>query len=425
MAVSPNTASRHTAKGEYMPLTDTFAKNIKHTGAPAGDKHTDGGGMYMLVNAGGKYWRMNYRFDDKRKTLALGVYPAVSLAKARQRRDKARELLADGIDPSTAKKEDKQAKADAAANTFEMVARDWLAKTAADRQSTTQDKLTSWLEKDVIPFIGKMPISTIGPRDVLAALRKMEARGALDSVQRVKQVCGQVFRYAVATGSAERDVTQDLKGALAKPTAGHFAAITEPKQAGDLMRSIFDYVGHPTTIAALKLSPLVFVRPGELRTMEWAEVDLDAAEWRIPGSKMKMKVDHLVPLSKQAVELLRGVQPMTGHGRYVFPSLRTGERPMSENTINAALRGMGYSAEMHSAHGFRAMARTIMDEVLGERVDLIEHQLAHAVKDVNGRAYNRTAHLPARRVMMQAWADYLDKLRIGADVIPLRTVGKK
>ena len=421
MAVCPNTASRHTAKGEHMPLTDTFAKNIKPTGALTGDKHTDGGGMYLLVNAGGKYWRMNYRFADKRKTLALGVYPAVSLAKARARRDKARELLADGIDPSTAKREDKQAKADAAANTFEMVARDWLAKTASDRKATTQDKITSWLEKDVIPFIGTLPMSTIGPRDVLAALRKMEARGALDSVQRVKQLCGQVFRYAVATGSAERDVTQDLKGALAKPTAGHFAAITEPKQAGDLMRSIFDYVGHPTTIAALKLSPLVFVRPGELRTAEWAEVDLDAAEWRIPGSKMKMKVDHLVPLSTQAVELLRGVQPMTGHGRFVFPSLRTGERPMSENTINAALRGMGYSAEVHSAHGFRATARTIMDEVLGERVDLIEHQLAHAVKDANGRAYNRTAHLPARRVMMQTWADYLDKLRIGAEVIPIRS----
>ena len=286
--------------------------------------------------------------------------------------------------------------------------------------ATTQDKITSWLEKDVIPFIGRMPMSKIGPRDVLAALRKMEARGALDSVQRVKQVCGQVFRYAVAEGSAERDVTQDLKGALAKPTAGHFAAITEPKQVGNLLRSISVYVGHPTTITALKLSPLVFVRPGELRTMEWAEVDLDAAEWRIPGSKMKMKVDHLVPLSKQALELLRGVQPVTGHGRYVFPSLRTGERPMSENTINAALRGMGYSAEVHSAHGFRAMARTIMDEVLGERVDLIEHQLAHAVKDPNGRAYNRTAHLPARRVMMQTWADYLDKLRMGADVIQFK-----
>ena len=407
-----------------MALADTFVRQVKHTGKPAGDKHTDGDGMYLLVKAGGKYWRMDFTHLAKRKTLALGVYPEVSLAKARQRRDKARELLADGIDPSTAKKADKQAKADAAANTFEMVARDWLAKTAADRMPTTQDKITSWLEKDVIPFIGKKPMSTIGPRDVLAALRKMEARGALDSVQRVKQVCGQVFRYAVAEGSAERDVTQDLKGALAKPTAGHFAAITEPKQVGDLMRSIFDYVGHPTTITALKLSPLVFVRPGELRTMEWAEVDLDAAEWRIPGSKMKMKVDHLVPLSKQALELLRGVQPVTGHGRYVFPSLRTGERPMSENTINAALRGMGYSAEVHSAHGFRAMARTIMDEVLGERVDLIEHQLAHAVKDPNGRAYNRTAHLPARRVMMQTWADYLDKLRIGADVISLRTAAK-
>ena len=403
-----------------MPLTDTFAKNIKYAGAAAGDKHTDGGGMYLLVNAGGKYWRMNYRIADKRKTLALGVYPAVTLAKARQKRDQARALIADGVDPGTAKKAAKQAKADAAAHTFERVARDWLAKTTADRMPTTQNKITSWLEKDVIPFIGNLPISNIGPRDVLAALRKMEARGALDSVQRVKQVCGQVFRYAVATGSAERDVTQDLKGALAKPTAGHFAAITEPKQAGALMRSIFDYTGHPITVAALKLSPLVFVRPGELRTMEWAEVDLDAAQWRIPGSKMKMKVDHLVPLATQAVALLRTLHPATSHGRYVFPSLRTGERPMSENTINAALRGMGYSADIHSAHGFRAMARTILDEVLGERVDLIEHQLAHAVKDPNGRAYNRTAHLPARRVMMQNWADYLDKLRTGADVLQFK-----
>jgi integrase len=227
-----------------------------------------------------------------------------------------------------------------------------------------------------------------------------------------------VFRYAVASGSAERDVTQDLKGAIAKPVKGHFAAITDPKQAGELMRSIYAYSGHAYTVAALKLSPLVFVRPGELRTAEWAEIDLDAAEWRIPGGKMKMKVDHLVPLSTQAVEILRNVQPITGHGRYVFPSLRTGERPMSENTINAALRGMGYAQDVHSAHGFRAMARTILDEVLGERVDLIEHQLSHAVKDPNGRAYNRTAHLPARRAMMQRWADYLDKLRVGADVIP-------
>ena len=422
--VFPNTSKPDTNKGQIVALTDTFTRNTKHTGKPTGDKHSDGGGMYLHITQAGKYWRMNYRFAGKQKTLAMGVYPAVSLAMARAKRDIARKLLADGTDPSTAKQADKQAKADAAVYTFELVAREWLTKTAADRMPTTQDKITSWLEKDVIPFIGTLPISTIGPRDVLTALRKMEARGALDSVQRVKQVCGQVFRYAVATGSAERDVTQDLKGALAKPTAGHFAAITEPKQAGALMRSIFDYTGFPITVTALKLSPLVFVRPGELRTMEWAEVDLDAAQWRIPGRKMKMKVDHLVPLAEQAVVLLRTLHPASGHGRYVFPSLRTGERPMSENTINAALRGMGYSAEVHSAHGFRAMARTIMDEVLGERVDLIEHQLAHAVKDPNGRAYNRTAHLPARRVMMQTWADYLDKLRMGADVTQLSPATK-
>jgi integrase len=411
---------RYQQGGPAMALTDTFVRNVKPSGAPAGDKHTDGQGLYLHVKDAGKYWRMNYRFNGKQKTLALGVYPAVSLAKARQRREKARELLADGIDPSAAKREEKQAKANAAAHTFEAVAREWLEKSAGDRMASTHGKITAWLEKDVFPFIGKMPIFTIGPRDVLGALRVMEARGALDSVQRVKQVCGQVFRYAVACGSAERDVTQDLKGAMAKATAGHFAALTEPKQVGDLMRSIFAYTGHPYTVAALKLTPLVFVRPGELRTAEWAEMDLDAAEWRIPGAKMKMKADHIVPLSTQAVEILRSVQPMTGHGRYVFPSLRTGERPMSENTINAALRGMGYAKEVHSAHGFRATARTIMDEVLNERVDLIEHQLAHAVKDANGRAYNRTAHLPARRDMMQRWADYLDKLRIGADVIPLR-----
>lgn len=405
-----------------MALNDTFIKNsTKHSGNPAGDKHTDGGGMYLLVNAGGKYWRLNYRFDGKRKTLALGVYPAVSLAEARKRREKAREQLAMSIDPSTAKQTEKQAKAELAANTFERVARDWLAKTKADRAEITQAKVTAWLEKDIFPQLGKKPISAIGPRDVLAMVRKVEAREAFDTAHRVTQLCGQVFRYAVANGSAERDVTQDLRGALAAVPKNHYAAITEPKQFGELMRSIFDYTGHPYTVAALKLTPLVFVRPGELRTAEWAEIDLDAAEWRIPANKMKMKVDHLVPLSTQAMEILRGIQPITGHGQYVFPSLRTGERPMSENTINAALRGMGYSKEVHTAHGFRATARTIMDEVLGERVDLIEHQLAHAVKDPNGRAYNRTAHLPARKLMMQTWADYLDKLRVGADVIQFKT----
>jgi integrase len=315
-----------------------------------------------------------------------------------------------------------QEQADAAANTFEAVARIWLTKTAAKRAEVTQSRITTLLKKDVFPFIGHMPISTIKPRDVLdRAVRKIETRGSIDTAHRAKQICGQIFRDTVAISLAERDVTTDLRGALSAIPESHFAAITEPKQAGELMRSIFDYTGHPCTVAALKLSSLVFVRPGELRTAEWAEIDLDAAEWRMPASKMKMKVDHLVPLSTQSVELLRSVQPITGHGRYVFPSLRTGERPMSENTINAALRGMGYSKEVHTAHGFRALARTIMDEVMGERVDLIEHQLAHAVKDPNGRAYNRTAHLPARRVMMQNWANYLDKLRTGADVIAIRS----
>jgi len=403
-----------------MALTDTEVRNAKPTDKAY--KLTDAQGLFLLVaTTGNKLWRMDYRFADKRKTLALGVYPAVSLLKARQRRDKARELLADGIDPGAAKQEAKQAQAAAMANTFELVARDWLVKTAADRKPDTQAKTLNWLVKDVFPYIGNMAISTIGPRDVLAALRHMEARGALDSVQRVKQICGRVFCYAVATGSAERDVTQDLKGALTKAAPGHYAAITDPKQAGAMMRAIFAYTGHPQVIAALKLSALVFTRPSELRGAEWAEIDLDTAQWVIPASKMKMKVDHLVPLSTQAVAILQDMKKVTGHRKYVFPSIgRSVDRPMSESTCNAALHAMGIDKETHVPHGFRAMARTIMDEVLNARVDLIEHQLSHQVKDSNGRAYNRTAHLDARKGMMQRWADYLDKLRIGADVIPIR-----
>lgn len=403
-----------------MALTDTFVRNVKASGSPSGDKHTDGQGMYLLVKEAGKYWRMNYRYLGKQKTLALGVYPAVSLAKARQRRDRARELLADGVDPSTAKREEKRAKAAAAVNTFEAVAREWLAKTSGKRAAITQSKVKTWLEKDTFPYIGKMPISSISPRDVLAVARRLEARGAIDSAHRIKQLCGQVFRFAVVSGLAERDVTVELREVLATKPTKHHAAITDPAQAGALMRSIYSYTGHPGTVAALKVAPLVFLRPGELRTAEWSEINLNTAEWRIPGAKMKMKQDHIVPLSTQAVEILRGLHLITGHGRYVFPSLRTGERPMSENTINAALRGMGFSQDVHTAHGFRAMARTIMDEVLGERVDFIEHQLAHAVRDANGRAYNRTAHLPARRLMMQRWADYLDQLRTGAKVIEFK-----
>lgn len=403
-----------------MPLADTFVRQVKPSGKPAGDSYADGGGMYLLVKPSGKYWRMDYRFAGKRKTLALGVYPAVRLAQARKRRDDAKALLADGQDPNVAKREEKIAKQTSSGNTFEKITEQWLKATAAERKENTQQKVENWLRKDVLPLIGKQPIALLGPRDVLAVARKMEGRGAIDSSKRVIQICGQIFRYAVAEGSAERDVTQDLRGALQKAERRHYAAITEPSQLAPLLRAMDGYMGHIYSRTALKLTPLVFVRPGELRTAEWSEIDFEAAEWRIPAAKMKMANDHVVPLSTQAVELLREVQPISGHGKYVFPSIRTGERPMSENTVNAALRALGYDNTMQTAHGFRATARTILDEVLGERVDLIEHQLAHAVKDTNGRAYNRTAHLPARKVMMQRWSDYLDQLKRGAEVIQFK-----
>ncbi|MFM9921885.1 integrase arm-type DNA-binding domain-containing protein [Variovorax sp. H27-G14] len=404
-----------------MALTDTFVKQVKHKGSAAGERYADGGGMYLRVKESGKYWRLDYRINGTPQTLALGVYPEVSLAKARQRREKAREQLADGLNPGVAKREEKAAKITAAGNTFEAVARDWLVKTASKRGPSTHGKIETWLTKDVFPFIGRDPVADLKAKDILDKVaRRMEARGANESAHRVVQVCSQVLRFAVATGLVDRDVTVDLRGALASVEKTHYAAITETKGVGQLMRAIRSYTGHPATIAALKLSPLVFLRPGELRTAEWAEIDLDAAEWRIPASKMKMKVEHLVPLSVQAIAVFREMHPLTGHGRYVLPSIRTGERPMSENTVNAALRGMGYGSEVMTGHGFRATARTIMDEVLGERPDLIEHQLAHTVKDPNGRAYNRTAHLPARREMMQRWADYLDKLAAGAEILQFK-----
>jgi integrase len=407
-------------QGACMALTDTFVRNVKHSGAPAGDKYSDGQGMYLLVKTTHLYWRMNYRFLGKQKTLALGVYPAVSLAQARKRRDVAHEQLAAGIDPSDAKRTEKAAKLLDAHNTFETLALQWLAQMAGSRSASTQKKVRNWLKHDVFPFIGNRPVTSIKPRDILAVIRRMEARGAIESAHRVKQVCSQICRYCVALDVVERDMTADLKGALKAAPRGNYAALTEPSDVAVLMRAIFGYKGYPAAAAALKLAPLVFVRPGELRCAEWQEFDLDAAEWRIPAVKMKMKIEHMVPLSTQAVALLRDLQPITGHGKYVFPSLRTDYACMSENTINAALRGLGYPKEVMTGHGFRAMARTILDEVLEERVDLIEHQLAHAVKDPNGRAYNRTSHLAARRAMMQRWADYLDKLRVGADVIPLR-----
>jgi integrase len=386
-------------------------KQVKST-KESGDKYADGGGMYLLVTSVGKYWRLDYRYLGKRKTLALGVYPTTTLARARSKCTDAKAQLAEGIDPSLLRREDKLRRSEIANQTFATVALSWLGKTENERAASTQEKITGWIHKDLLPYLGPMPISTLKPRDILITVQRIEARGAIESAHRVRHICGQILRFAVASGLVERDVSADLKGALATPQKTNYAAITDPKRVGELMRAIYGYKGHPYAVAALKLSALLFVRPGELRAAEWDEIDFGKAEWRIPAPKMKMKTEHIVPLSKQAIQLLQELEPMTGHARFILPSIRTDDRCMSENTVNAALRSMGYTKKDMTGHGFRAMARTILDEVLEERVDLIEHQLAHAVTDPNGRAYNRTAHLPARKQMMQRWADYLDQIRL-------------
>lgn len=412
-----------------MALTATFVKNAKYTGESAGDKHRDGGGMYLLVNASGKYWRMDYRFADKRKTLALGVYPAVSLEKARKRRDAARELLADGKDPGAVKREERQATAMAAANTFELVAREFL-QTKVD--AWTPMYAAKWLrgmEKDLFPFIGKLPIATVTPPMLLDALRKCEKRGAIESAHTLRQTAGQVFRYGIQTGRCERNPSQDLQGALKPVTTKHMAAILEPIKVGELLRAIDGYSGQPVTRAALGLSALLFQRPGNIRQMEWAWVDFDKALLTIPSQDMKrrkhQKINgrpHLVPLAPQALAYLAELLPFSGHGRYVFPSLRTGERPMSDNTVNAALRRMGFSQDEMSAHGFRATARTLMIERMpGISADVIEAQLAHGKSGPLGMAYDRAEFLEQRRKMMLEWADYLDKLRPGAEVIQFKS----
>ena len=429
MAVFGRFVKRHTAKGGKMALTDTFVKNVKYSGAPAGDKHTDGGAMYLLVNAGGKYWRLNYRFGDKRKTLAIGVYPAVSLAKARQRRDKARELLADGTDPSAIKRAEKTSATLASANTFELVALEFLATKADAWSPGYADKWLRGMKKDLFPYVGKLPIATITPPMLLDALRKCEKRGAIESAHTLRQTAGQVFRYGIQTGRCERSPTSDLQGALKPVTTKHMAAILEPVKVGELMRTIEAYKGQPTTRVALALSALLFQRPGNIRQMEWAWVDVEQAMLTIPSQDMKrrkhQKINgrpHLVPLASQALVHLQELRPITGHGRYVFPSLLTGERPMSDNTVNVALRRMGYTKDEMSAHGFRATARTLMIERMpGISADVIEAQLAHEKSGPLGSAYDRAEFMEQRRAMMQTWADYLDKLRVGADVIQFKS----
>jgi integrase len=401
-----------------MPLTDTAIKKAK-----PGDKTArlfDGGGMYLEISpSGGKWWWLKYRYGGKEKRLSLGVYPDVSLKDARQRRDDARKLLADSIDPGENRKAVKATKTERAANSFEVIAREWFARKSPGWAPSNADKIIKRLGNDAFPWLGDRPITEITPPELLKVLRRMEERGAVESAHRMRNYCSQIFRYAIATGRAERDASADLRGALPPPVKEHRAAITDPKAAAELLRAMDSYQGSFVTKCALRLAPLVFVRPGELRKAEWAEINLDKAEWNIPSDRMKMREPHLVPLSTQAVEILRELHALTGGRRYVFPGARTNGRPMSDNAILAALRRMGFAKDEMSGHGFRAMARTILDEVLGVRPDFIEHQLAHAVRDPNGRAYNRTAHLAERRKMMQQWADYLDKLKTGADVIPL------
>lgn len=391
-----------------MPLSDLSIRRAKPAERP--QKLSDGRGLYLLVTpSGGRYWRFKYRHLGKEKLLALGVYPDVPLSLARMRRDQARQLVAQGIDPSQQKKAAAAARAELGANTFEVIAREWLAK--RDWVAGYRVKVEAWLDNDVFPWVGSRPAAELEAPDFLAVARRIEKRGAFESAHRIMQNCGQVMRYAIATGRATRNPVADLRGALTPAPEQHHPAITDPRELGPLLLAIDGYSGSPITRCALALAPLLFVRPGELRLATWNEFDLDAKQWLIPAARMKMRVAHLVPLSSQALAVLTELHPLTGRGEYVFPGARSAKRPMSENTVNAALRRLGYEVGTMTGHGFRATARTILDEVLGFRPDIIEHQLAHAVRDPNGRAYNRTTHLPERIRMMQAWADYLDGLR--------------
>jgi len=408
-----------------MALTDTFVRQVKHTGKASGDKYADGGGMYLLVKAGGRYWRMDYTHAEKRKTLALGVYPEVSLAKARQRRTEARELLAEGLDPGVAKRAEKLATRVAAANTFEAVAREFHATQASGWSPRYASRWIERMEKDLFPHIGKLTLPSITAPVLLDALRKVEKRGANETAHTLRQTAGQVFRYGVQTGRCERSPVSDLHGALKPIVVKHMAAVLEPAKAGELLRAIDGYSGQPMTKAALALSALLFQRPGNIRQMEWAWIDFGKALLTIPSQDMKRRLQqkingrpHFVPLAPQAITILKELQPLTGHGRYVFPSLRTGERAMSDNTINAALRRMGFASDEMSAHGFRAMARTLMIErIHGISADVIEAQLAHGKSGPLGAAYDRAEFMEQRRSMMREWADYLDKLRTGAEVV--------
>jgi integrase len=426
-----------------MALTELQIKNLKPTNRH--QKVSDGGGLQLLINparknpnstetkplpdlGGGKEWKLAYRFDGKQKTLALGVYPAITLAQARIKRDEAKALLSNGEDPSEhvtkkAKKavivQAQEAQQTVEDRLFENVAIEWHTKHAPNWKKSHSDKIIGRLHADVFPWLGKRPMNEINPPELLSVIRRIEARGALETAHRVLANCGQIWRYGVATGRAERNQAADLRGALPPVQGTHFAAITEPKDIGELLRKIENYKGGLITRTALSLAPLVFVRPGELRNAEWCEIDLDAALWTIPAAKMKMKRAHLVPLSSQAITILKDIQPLTGSGKYVFCGAYDNNKPMSDGTINKALRTLGYDTKTEmTGHGFRSIASTLLNEQ-GYNRDAIEMQLAHAENDSVRAAYNRAQYLPERKTMMQAWADYLDGLKNGADVIPI------
>jgi integrase len=385
-------------------------------------KIPDERGMHLLVTpAGGKLWRFRYRIAGVEKLLALGAYPDVPLKRARERREEARRLVAEGVDPNAQRRAEKASEV----HTFESIAREWLALQEKRLSARTIDREKGQLERFIFPELGSRPIGRIAAHEVLAMLRRIEARGIHDTAHRTRSTCSRIFRFAIATARAEHDVTADLRGALAPVAKHHLAAITEPAKIAELLRAIDDYAGQATTHIALRLAPLVFVRPGELRASEWTEFSLDGTEpeWRIPGERMKMGEPHIVPLSTQAMALIRELQPITGHGRFLFPALTSPLRPMSENTINGALRRLGYSSDEMTGHGFRSMASTCLNEQ-GWHPDLIELQLAHAERNKVRAAYNRAARLAERRKMMQAWSNYLDGLRAGANVVSIGALRK-
>ncbi len=400
-----------------MQLTDTAIRNAKPETRP--QKLFDGGGLFLLVTpAGQKYWRLKYRFVGKEKLLALGVYPEVGLAAARRKRDGAREKLAAGIDPGEAKKIEKRTERLNADNSFEAVAHDWLEERKSIVQIGQHEKTLARLTSDVFPWLGKRPITEIDAPEILAVLKRIDSRGARYSAHRVRSEISRVFRYAIKEGKAKGDPAKDLIGAIPPPVETHFAAITEPAKVAEMLRAFDAFSGTFPVLCALKLAPMLFVRPGELRQAEWVQFDLDKGEWRYLVTKTK--TEHLVPLAAQAVAILRELHALTGKGRYVFPGARSALRPMSEAAVNAALRRLGYDTRTEiTGHGFRAMARTILHEELEQKPEVIEHQLAHSVPDNLGSADNRTKFIKERRAMMQRWADYLHELKAGATIIQI------